>query len=726
MADTHSDPPDTAGADLAQLLAAAQAELADTQRMLDDAQRLAQLGSWESDMRTGKMIWSEEMYRIHGYAPGEVEPTRAALVRVLHPDDLPIQQAQIAELMQRPGTTVEKTVRINLPSGEERTLRIRATLVLDGQGNELRAIGTCQDITDEERGRRAEALLGQIVVSSSEAIVTVDAEMRINGWNPAAERLYGYSAQEIVGKSADVLLPSTLGGEERNALQERRRRLLTGVSNIETFEDRRLRSDGSAIYVHVTSAPLRDPKGDVIGIVTTVRDITERRRVEEQLAHISNHDPLTGLFNRIRFKEELAAASARAQHEGHRGALMILDLDNFKYVNESFGHNTGDSLMAEIAGALSSKLRETDVLARLGGDEFAILILPCDASLAGQIADQLMEAVRNHTMVVDGHTLRVTASLGCATFGTRPGTPLELMADADRAMHESKESGRDRVTVYSDSDRINLRRRARPAGEHLIRDALEHDHFELFAHPIVSLRTGVMTHVEVLLRLRRDGHLVSPGEFMPAAERLGLMHLIDYWVIERALSAAASFPDLMFDINLSGFTIDDTRLEGFIADQLRNSGTEPHRVVFELTETGAIGNVGRAQALARRLTDMGCRFAIDDFGSGFSTFYYLKHFPAQFVKIDGEFINDQHNRTDAVLVDSIVRIARDLGKKTVAEYVADAATLERVRNLGVDFAQGYHFAEPFPIGQLSTMPRQLLEPARSGPPQLTFTAGVTL
>jgi EAL domain-containing protein (putative c-di-GMP-specific phosphodiesterase class I) len=312
-------------------------------------------------------------------------------------------------------------------------------------------------------------------------------------------------------------------------------------------------------------------------------------------------------------------------------------------------------------------------------------------------------------MTINGIEIRVTASIGVVVFDGIHASTEDVLADVDRAMYQSKEKGRNRVTVLQPSDRGWVRDQLNRSTEHVIREALANDHFELYVQPIVNLTSGQMTHCEVLLRLRDGDKIIAPGHFLPAAERLGLIHLIDRWVINRAFALSTEHPDLTIELNVSGATIDDPSLVGYVADRLAHHGADPHRIVFELTETAAIGNIGKAREMARNLADLGCKFAIDDFGAGFSTFYYLKHFPAQYVKIDGEFLSEKRNRTDDLVIESIVKIARDLGKQTVAEYVSDEARLERVRGLGVDYGQGYHFAAPFPAAQLHGYPRQLLD-----------------
>jgi len=678
---------------------------------LDDSQRLAHVGSWEWDLRTGNVFWSDEMYRLYGHEPGAIAVDCSTSMAYTHPEDRERRKRWRERLHEAPGRQLEESLRLVLPDGSERPIVARALLELDENGEPLRYIGTNQDQSAQARSHQTQRLLSQIVMSTSEAIYTVDLEMCVLTWNPGAERLYGYTAEEMIGRPLSTLYPENRDNRAWQESVDRRERLLAGELDFEEYESVRRRKDGTLVQVEATTSTLRDHSGRVIGLVGSLRDITERRRTEAQLAYLSNHDPLTGLFNRSRFEEELGGIAARARQRNVEAALLMLDLDNFKYVNETYGHKSGDELVSSIAASLQSQLGPIDVLARFGGDEFGVLIIDTDVEQARELAERLLAAVRDHEMTINGIEIRVTASIGVVVFDGIHASAEDVLADVDRAMYQSKEKGRNRVTVLQPSDRGWVRDQLNRSTEHVIRDALANDHFELYVQPIVNLTSGQMTHCEVLLRLRDGDEIIAPGRFLPAAERLGLIHLIDRWVIDRGFALAAEHTDLTIELNLSGATIDDPSLVTYVADKLKQHGTDPRRIVFELTETSAVGNIGKAREMARSLSELGCRFAIDDFGAGFSTFYYLKHFPAQYIKIDGEFLSEKRNRTDDLVIESIVKIARDLGKQTVAEYVSDEARLERVRGLGVDYGQGYHFAAPFPAAQLHGYPRQLLDVA---------------
>jgi diguanylate cyclase (GGDEF)-like protein/PAS domain S-box-containing protein len=684
-------------------------ELKHARRKLDTSQRLAHVGSWEWDLCSAQVFWSDEMYRLHGHEPGTITPDRFTAMELTHPDDRERRRRWLDELHATPGQEVEVALRLVLPDGSERPIIARGLLEVGQAGEPLRYVGTNQDCSIEARSDQTERLLSQIVTSTSEAIYTVDAEYRVLSWNPAAERLYGYSAEQMLGQPLQRLYPDSDAARRNHESAERRRRLLTGESESEHYEAVHRRSDGSLIQVAATTSALRDHNGGIIGLVVTLRDMSERRRTEAQLAYLASHDPLTSLFNRSRFEEELNGVAARARQHGYQAAVMMLDLDNFKYINETYGHRAGDDLVVSIADALKSRLRPIDVIARFGGDAFGFLIIDSDAEQATELAEQLLGAVREHEMPINGRPISVTASMGVVLFDGIQASAEDVLADVDRAMYQSKEKGRNRVTVVQPSDRGWVRDQLNRSTEHAIRDALANDHFELFVQPIVELGSGLMTHCEALLRLRDGDDIIAPGRFLPAAERLGLIHLIDRWVIDHAFELAAQHTDLTMELNLSGATIDDPSLVRYVTDRLEHHGADPARIVFELTETAAISNIGKAREMARNLSELGCQFAIDDFGAGFSTFYYLKYFPAQYVKIDGEFLSEKRNRTDDLVIESIVKIGRDLGKKTVAEYVSDEARMERVRSLGVDYGQGYHFAAPFPSAQLAGYPRRLLD-----------------
>lgn len=424
----------------------------------------------------------------------------------------------------------------------------------------------------------------------------------------------------------------------------------------------------------------------------------ERKRLEDELQFNSDHDPLSGLFNRRRFATELARAVADAErYPDTAGSLLLIDLDHFKYVNDTLGHHAGDQLLTTVARALSARMRESDVIARVGGDEFAVVLphTPLDAGLLA--ARSLCDAASRFMIIVNGRKVRTTMSVGVVPLG-RGMTGEDSLALADIAMYEAKKQGRNRV--------VALERKPAEMVDQLgwserLRDALAFARFELYAQPIVEIATGRVDRHELLLRLR-DEHdeLVAPEAFIPTAERFGLIGAIDRWVVHQAIEQLALRPKRtnIYMVNLSAISIGDPQMLPLIAAELDRTRIDPTRLVFEVTETAAITDMDTASEFMHGLRRIGCGSALDDFGSGFGSFVYLKHLPVDYLKIDREFVGHLPGSTqDRALVKAIIDVARSLGQRTIAEYVGSRATLSVLREQGADFAQGYHLGKPEPF-----------------------------
>jgi diguanylate cyclase (GGDEF)-like protein/PAS domain S-box-containing protein len=456
------------------------------------------------------------------------------------------------------------------------------------------------------------------------------------------------------------------------------------------------------------SQPQLGPDERVLGRVWSFRDITDQVQIESQLRHLADHDVLTGLLNRRRFEEEVAKWLAHTARYGGDGAVLLLDIDNFKYVNDSLGHHTGDAVIRNVAALLRDRLRETDVLARVGGDELAILLPEADAKAAAHVAGKLLKLIRDHRPLVRGQRTRITASAGVALItGLSDRTTEQIMVEADIAMYRAKEAGRDRFHVYrqAGASQPAEQARIRPWSDR-IREALEKDRFVLHAQPIVDLRSDGVSQYELLVRLVDErGKLLMPAAFLPSAERTGMVAEIDLWVIGEAIRLIAAEERagrrLRLEINLSGHTLGDPNLVASIESALEQTPIDPGSLIFEVTETAAVVNLDDAREFAQALMPLGCRFALDDFGAGFGSFFYLKYLPLDYLKIDGDFIvNLTSNATDQAVVQAIVELSRKLGKATIAEFVGDEETLELLRAYGVDFVQGFHLGQPQPIEEL--------------------------
>ena len=458
-------------------------------------------------------------------------------------------------------------------------------------------------------------------------------------------------------------------------------------------------SGGNDVDVALSSTVVGDQVMGEIVMVNVV-DISDRRRYLDRLAHLADHDVLTGLANRRRFEGELERHLDRCRRHGPTGALLLLDLDNFKQVNDTLGHNAGDQLLVTIAGLLRRSIRSTDVVARLGGDEFAIMLTDCDEADAQRVAELVVERIGTHAATLDGVARRVTASVGAVTFRAATEHAADVLALADMTMYDAKEAGRNRAVVLPEGDDRGPRTAARLHWQSRIEAALADDRFELHLQPIVNIATGRISSAEVLLRLRDQDELVPPSRFVYVAERVGLMPQVDAWVVDKSLELLARLrsehdPDFEFEVNLSGHSIGNPDIERAIVDSLARHEVHPAALILEITETAAVADVALARDFAERMTELGCAFALDDFGAGFGSFYYLKHLLFDYVKIDGEFVAHAHeSAVDRTIVRSIVGIARDLGKRTVAEFVSEPEILRVCEQEGVDFAQGYLIGKP--------------------------------
>jgi diguanylate cyclase (GGDEF)-like protein/PAS domain S-box-containing protein len=525
----------------------------------------------------------------------------------------------------------------------------------------------------------------------------VDPAGRVLRVNDALCRITGFTAEEVCARSFRHLSdPQDVDVDSLQIVE-----LLDGHLPTYQIEKRYRHAWGHQVWVLLSVSLVRDDEGRPLHLIAQVQDISERKELEGRLEHLVDHDFLTALFNGRRFEQALAQETRSAARYGGGGAVLLLDLDHFKAVNDQFGHKAGDDLLKTVAAALRGRMRETDVLARLGGDEFGIILPQVDREQAELVAEGIVKTLRRQTAMLAEHQIPVTASVGIALFDGL--TNIEILSAADLAMYEAKEAGRDRFAVYRPLTGAPPRLSSRLAEAERVQCALTHDRLELLCQPILDLANNEVSQYELLLRLRtEDGHLLPPSAFLYVAERFGTILAIDTWVVRQAVALIATHAkagrSLTLNVNISAKSIGNPQLVAVIDRALADSRIDPACLVFELTETAAIGNIDLAKTFTTELRSRGCRFALDDFGSGFGSFYYLKHLPFDYFKIDGDFIRGfGANPTDQLVVEAIVGIARGMGKKTVAEFVTDQAMTDRLRRSGIDYAQGFHIGMPRPI-----------------------------
>jgi diguanylate cyclase (GGDEF)-like protein/PAS domain S-box-containing protein len=534
-----------------------------------------------------------------------------------------------------------------------------------------------------------------------DAIVLLDERGSISYANGAAERLFGRPIADLSGTSFPTLLAEPFGDEYAQLL----RRFGEG-EQLQVLGQRRevvaRQADGSGLAMEMSLSEVR--VGQVRSLAAVGHDIRERKREEARLRQMAEQDSLTGLVNRVSFEHALTRHVDYAARYGSGGSVIALGIDSFKYVNESLGVGAGDEVLAGLAELIRGRLRKTDVLARVGGDVFGILVHGADRTKAVSVADEVLGIVRRHAFVIDGEGIRITMSAGVTSLDERSVIGAELLAEAETAMSTAKEAGRDRVLGYDPTGRSEMDERR--AWTERVRQATERGLFVLTSQPIFDLAKGEATQHEILLRMREDGGgLVVPGEFLATAERFGLIGGIDRWVTQQAVRLIAAHNkegrELTLEVNLSGKTMGDARFPDEVRRELTSSGIDPASLIFEVTETAAVADIEHARLFAQSLAKVGCRFALDDFGAGYASFYYLKHLPISYLKIDGEFVRElPGSRTDQLIVRALIEVCEGLGIKTVAEFVTDEQTMEMVRDLGVDFAQGYHLGKPEPVSAL--------------------------
>lgn len=473
-----------------------------------------------------------------------------------------------------------------------------------------------------------------------------------------------------------------------------------------------LRPEGSPARDLAVDVVLLDAaeRGDGDGddeILLHVHDISERRRFEEQLRHLAQHDPLTGLANRRSFDETLQDHLRACARYGARGAVLMLDLDHFKEVNDRFGHDVGDQLIVSVGQVLRRELRESDTVSRLGGDEFAVLLPRADRAEAELVARRVVDAVRAEVSAFRSGAARpISVSVGVVVVSDARMTAKELLVAADMTMYDAKEAGRDRYEVFDALDHGAPRTAARINWAVRIREALQQDSFVLHAQPVVDLVTRRTTGAELLLRMvDADGVLIPPARFLYIAERMGLAPQVDRWVVQRSLALIGDLPRPRrprIHLNVSARSLDDPRFSDDVAALVEAADVDPAGLTFEITETAAIAHMERARGFARRLQQLGCRLALDDFGAGHASFYYLKHLPFDVVKIDGEFVRScTTDESDRLVIAAVVAFSRGTARQVVAEFIGDELTATTLRDMGVDLGQGYHLGRPVPWEEFS-------------------------
>jgi diguanylate cyclase (GGDEF)-like protein/PAS domain S-box-containing protein len=623
----------------------------------------------------------------------------------------PGTRGQLIDKLKRDGKLVEEEYQLRRRDGSVITVTENARLNRDERGQPFGFEGTLTDITERKRAEqqfyeekeRAEVTLQSI----ADAVITTDRSGTVDYVNPVAEKMTGWPSDEACGKNVTAIVKFVKdGGQE--VVEDPVSQALASGDAIQLSDNTALVSRrGLEIPIQATVAPIRDRAGQTGGAVIVFSDVSRERRMKRLLSYQAAHDALTGLINRREFESRLTTAieSARADRQV-RHAMIYVDLDQFKVVNDTCGHPAGDQLLRQVTGLLQTRVRANDVLARLGGDEFGVLLEHCTPDQALRIADTVRQSIHDLRFQWGTNTMQIGASIGIVQIDQHTESVATLLSAADIACYSAKDGGRNRVQVYDPASASARHREMRWMAR--LTHARDEGRLDIMFQPIVRVaeQAKERPHYELLLRLHdENGAIVLPDEFIPAAERFNLMPSLDRWVIEKVLrefvpSTRDGVEEAAYTVavNLSGTTLSDPSFLEFLIDVLEAHEPTPGVLCFEVTETAAITNLGHASYLMREIASRGCLIALDDFGSGLSSFNYLRTLPVNYLKIDGNFVqNVATDPIDRAMVEAIVQIGRAIGIETVAERVETPAVLDTLRRIGVGYAQGYLVGRPAPM-----------------------------
>jgi len=669
--------------------------LRESERHLARAQEVAQLGSWNWDIPANRVAWSEQTYRLFGVEPDPDLDVWALIDRTVHPGDKPLLNETIRACAQD-GRSRPLTFRLRLPDGSERVIAAEGTARLDAAGRPLSMFGTMQDVTERERSEDMLRRLGRILDDSSNEIYVFDADtLHFVQVNRGASQNLGYSMDEMRGLTPIDLKPEYT----REGFAQLVAPLRGGSRDMIAFETVHRRKDGSRYPVEVRLQLSRTETPPVF--VAIIQDITERIQNRERLQHLAHHDALTELPNRALLLDRLNQSLARARWHQRLVAVLFIDLDRFKTINDTLGHEVGDRLLQQLGERFGRSVREGDTVARFGGDEFAILLddVASDKDV-GMVAQKVLDAL-TPPFTIDGQNLYITASIGVSLFpgdGDDTGT---LLKNADIAMYRAKELGKNNYQFYSAD--MSARAFERLSLETSLRHALEHNEFRLYHQPQIDTSSGAIIGVEALLRWQHpDFGLVPPAEFISLLEETGLIVPVSDWMFRTACEQlcawhAAGWPMLRMAVNLSPRQFQADGLVAMVERTLASVGCDPGLIELEITENVLLRHTAATLDILDGLRTLGVGMAIDDFGTGYSSLSYLRRHAIDTLKVDRSFVRDiPDDPDDSAITSAIISLAQSLNLDVIAEGVETGTQREFLRERGCHLMQGYLFSRPLP------------------------------
>lgn len=585
-----------------------------------------------------------------------------------------------------------------------------ASKVINKHGETLGYILIIRDVTERNKINRTlinEKERIQVTLESiGDGVITTNIKGEVTYLNPVAEQLTGWNRSDAINMPLENIF-NIVNEHTRHPVSNSVQQCLLEKRNIELSKNILLiNKNGSEAFIQDSAAPIRDSEGEMYGVVMVFHDITQSNQLSRHLNWQASHDSLTQLYNRHEFELRLKTALKNAQDNNEIHSMLYIDLDQFKIVNDTCGHIAGDELLRQISLLLQKKIRDIDTFARLGGDEFGVLLENCDISMAEKIANNLKEALEDFKFSWEDKAFSVGMSIGLVPITHESENITNILKLADVACYAAKDSGRNRIHIYTPNDAELTKRQGEMQWVSKINHALEHDRLCIYCQPIIPLSPdeNQPVHHEILIRLLDDDDsLISPMAFIPAAERYNLMPAIDLKIIQTVFSMLKSNPlkEGFITINLSGHTLTDDSCLNKILAMLEKSPVSTTRICFEITETAAISNLTRALYFIEQIKSIGCSFALDDFGSGLSSFSYLKNLPVDYLKIDGTFVRDICNDpVDLAMVQSINQLGHVLNIKTIAEYVENKQIKDKLVEIGIDYAQGFGIAKPKPFADI--------------------------
>ena len=669
------------------------------QEQLTAAQRIARLGSWAIDLATRKLACSDEFFRIFEVTPSDGGVSFAAFFSVIHPEDREMMEQMLAAARseRRP---VSIRHRLCFPDGRIKYLNESCEAVFAPDGAALRIIGTAQDITDQHHMEARMQLLVSAFQFSGEAIVITDRDNHIVTVNPAFTLLTGYESAEAIGRDPRFLSAGRTTPEEYERMWHGI--LEKGFWQGEIWDRRK---DGATYPKWMSISVIRDEQGAIRYHVAHFTDVSSEHAAEAKLHHMAHHDVLTGLVNRFSLMERLDQVLATARREGTRVALLFIDLDRFKNINDTLGHHLGDRLLIEVAARLREILRDSDVVARLGGDEFVIMLSGVDhAGAVARVAEKIVASIGD-PYSIEGHDLYTTPSIGIALFPGDGEDRETLMKNADAAMYHAKSFGRNNFQFFDSTmneaalDRLKI--------EQSLRHALARGEFCLHFQPIINVATGRVAAVEALVRWQHPTQgLLMPGRFIAVAEETGLIQPLGDWVFWAACKQLADFAaqgigGVKMSVNISAIQIRNGNLPVLAKGAIEAFALNPGELVFEITESVAMHQPAETVRILDTLHEMGIGLAIDDFGTGYSSLSYLRLFPIDHLKLDRSFVEEIGQDGDgAIICDATIGLAHNLGLKVIAEGVETQEQTDYLHRQGCDLMQGYLYSRPIPADEV--------------------------